>query len=194
MPCDNSAAEYEQRRERGDAKRYRMIRPSRVGIVIRGPRVARRGRALTLLLCALVGCGHAADRDTGSPSFREPTVVLMWAEWPRIEALSGEHDEEDFATVADDLMWYRAEARRWFEERGIPVVEMEGRRPLSFVVDGEDRVYDFSALETLDVVVLYDRDREPVAVAPIDAPAASESYYGPLDAGADPAPEAEDRP
>lgn len=135
---------------------------------------------LALLLLPFLACARASDPDAPASGFGERTVVLMYADSAQLEEMRAGYTEEELATVGDDMMWYRAEAARWFEERGIPVVWLEGRRPLSFLVDGEYREFDFSAHETIDVVVLYDRNREPVAVAPIDAPAESESYFGPL--------------
>ncbi|HUF13890.1 MAG TPA: hypothetical protein VMN78_12370 [Longimicrobiales bacterium] len=59
--------------------------------------------------------------------FAERTVVFLLADSIRIETLRAEVAEEEFHGVMDDMMWYRAEAWRWFEEHGIPVVSFDGR-------------------------------------------------------------------
>lgn len=139
----------------------------------------RPATTLLLLLSLAVGCTRAADPQSGIPSFGERTVVMLLADSSRMAALRADYDDEDFAVVADDMMWYRSEAWTWFEQRGIPVVSIEGRPPLSFLVDHEYRQFDFLEHETLDVVVLYDRNRAPLAVAPIDAPTSAQSYFQP---------------
>mgnify|MGYP003576203163 CR=1 FL=1 len=90
--------------------------------------------------------------------------------------MQGELSEEDAAVVGDDFMWYRAMAYEQLEKLGVPVTTITGRRPLSFIVDGVARSFDLSSQTTLDVVVLYDTNREPLIIAPIDIEQADEYY------------------
>jgi hypothetical protein len=110
------------------------------------------------------------------------TAVFLLADSAALAATRAEYDEEDFAVVADDMMWYRAEAWSWLEEHGVPIVSREGRPTLRFRVGGAVRDAAFDSEPTLDVVVLYDVDRAPVAVAPIDVSTIAPSYFGDLPA------------
>jgi hypothetical protein len=145
-----------------------------------------------LLLAAPAGCGdrpRPADAPVASDSaaavvpadsalptgdvaqpapFSQPTVVFMEASDEELAAARGKMTEDDFAIVADDLSFYRSSAWEYLQKRALPVVKLTGRRPLEFVVDGKVQRYDYSALEHLDVVVLYDGKHEPRAIAPIE--------------------------
>jgi hypothetical protein len=159
-----------------------------------------------LLLAALAGCGErhrpadapvagdttpgpaaaAALADTALPPgdvaqsmpFSQPTVVFVEASGEELDAVRGRMTEEDFATVADDLSFYRSSAYEYLQKRTLPVVKLTGRRPLEFVVDGKVRRYDYAAVEHLDLVVLYDGKHEPRVIAPNEIEQAG-AFFGP---------------
>ena len=155
------------------------------------------------LACALaLACSPAADRADGGEAPADElarvdsgaaadvvaarVAIFLLADSAALEAARARHSADDFAVVADDMMWYRAEAWSFLEQRGIPIVSHQGRRTLRFRVGGTAQEFDFAAEPTLDLVVLYDVDRAPQAVAPVDVPAAAATYYGelPVPAGA----------
>lgn len=115
----------------------------------------------------------AAASDSGvtpgasdAGAFSERVVVFMEATAEEIEQVGSGVPEDDFYVIADDLMYYRASAHEYFEAKQLKVVRLEGRRPLTFTVDGAPRRYDYSDFESLDLVVLFDPGREPLALAP----------------------------
>jgi hypothetical protein len=113
---------------------------------------------------------------------REPiarrAVLFMEATEAQIEAARAGVSADDFAVVADDLMFYRAAAHERLAEAGAPVVRVDGRRPLAFVVDGAARTYDFPELATLDLIVVYVPGSAPSAFATIDVERALEALSG----------------
>jgi hypothetical protein len=157
-----------------------------------------RARFLLVLALAPLACGPAPDAPSdrvGADSAGADTAaaaaddvistrvaVFLLADSAAIAAARAAHGEEDFAVVADDMMWYRAEAWSWLEERGVPVVNYTGRPTLRFRVGGAVREFAFDAEPTIEVVVLYDADRAPLAVAPIDVSMSAPSYFGDLPA------------
>lgn len=86
-------------------------------------------------------------------------------------------DEDDFYVMTDDLMWYRAEARRFLEEEEFAEVIYQERGPLTFKVHGQVRTYDFDEHTTLDLIVGYRPGAEPMAVAPNEAHQLAD-YFG----------------
>ena len=106
------------------------------------------------------------------------TVLFMVASTADMDSLRKKYSEEDFAVVADDGMYYRATAFEYLETVKLPVTTLDGRRPVTFLVNGAPRTYDFKDIEWLDVIVLYDKDREPRMIAPVDVHSAVEEYYG----------------
>lgn len=163
---------------------------------------AARGIALLVLMAACVGQPDDAATDAGRDSARTPSsdargptraassdtvphrdpdvftervAVFLLAD--NLDALADEYGEEDWAVVGDDMMWYRAEAWQWLEDHRVPVVSLAGRPPLRFRVDGAVRTYGFADRPTLDVVVLYEPDREPLAVPPIEVGATGAAYF-----------------
>jgi hypothetical protein len=130
----------------------------------------RRGIALLLLVaaCAAEPDGAAEDAAPAATAIDRRTVVLLTASAAALDSLRDRIGEEAFYVVADDMMWYRAQAWEYFEVRGIPVRTIEGRPVLEFVVDDAPRRFTFFEHPTLDLLVLYDPGREPLVVAPID--------------------------
>jgi len=112
-----------------------------------------------------------------SQRFGARVAVFLEASPREIERVRSETTEDDFAVMADDLMFYRATAQEYLETRGVAVVRFVGRRTLTFMVAGRPRQYDFSRESTLDVVVLYEPGRQPKAIAPADIHEAAE-YFG----------------
>jgi len=137
--------------------------------------------ALATLLAACTGAREEpapGSEASGPEPYREPVVVFMEASLEEIETAREGRSEEDFAIIADDLMWYRATAHEFLEARGLPVDTLEGRRRLAFVVGGETRGYDFADAPTLDVIVLYEPGKEPLAIASVDVERAVEYFRG----------------
>ncbi len=83
---------------------------------------------------------------------------------------------EDFEVMADDLMFYRSSAYEYLQQRNLPIKSFTGRRPLEFVVQGAVRRYDLAEIPWLDVIVLYDPNREPRVIAPAELEAVLEYF------------------
>lgn len=104
-------------------------------------------------------------------------VIFMHATPADLDSLRTRYSEDDVATIFDDAMWYRATAYEYLEQLKLPVQQVEGKRAFTFRVQGAPRVYDFRAEELLDVIVLYEPEREPRSIAPVDIQVAAE-YFG----------------
>ncbi len=89
----------------------------------------------------------------------------------------GQYSEDDFAVVAEDMMYYRATAYDYLEQRGVEVVRTEGRVQPRFEVEGEPRTFDFSDEPYMDLIVLYEPGMLPLAIAPVDIGRVAE-YFG----------------
>ncbi|MEX1258836.1 MAG: hypothetical protein WEG36_14575 [Gemmatimonadota bacterium] len=158
--------------------RLPSARPGRgaaaAGCAWNSPRAPRFLPAVTLLWIGAAACGAAPE----TAPFEERVVVFMEATPEELEALRATVPEEDFATIADDLMFYRAEAHLFLEREGWPITTLAGRRPLEFVVSGEAKKYDFAALPALDAIVLFEPGKEPRAIAPLDVALAAAYFQG----------------
>ena len=97
-----------------------------------------------------------------------PTVIYVEATPAEIEAARARFSEEDFAVIADDLMFYRASAIERLEERQIPFTRLMGRRPLEFVIDGVRQSFDFKDVTALDFIVVQLPNESPRTFAPIE--------------------------
>lgn len=139
--------------------------------------LAREAPALTEPAAAERPASAAPASTDTLPPFAERIVLFIEASAADLDAARASRDEEEYYTMVDDLMWYRATAREFLENNGLPVRALQGRQPLRFVVNGEVRPFDYSHIPTLDVVILYDTNREPVAAAPIDIEEAARSYF-----------------
>ena len=73
----------------------------------------------------------------------------------------------DFETVADDAMWYRAEARTLLDSLRIPYAEV-GRGVARFRVGGRARRLDWRKTEAAWFSVVYDGRSRPVISADAD--------------------------
>lgn len=78
-------------------------------------------------------------------------------------------------------MYYHSAAYDFFNRERIRVVRLDGRPPLRFEIGGAMRAFDFSAVRSADVIVLYDPGNAPQAIAPVDLHLA-QAYFG-LDSG-----------
>lgn len=70
--------------------------------------------------------------------------------------------------IADDMLWYRAKAEELLMGIGKPIVRIEGKQPLRFLVGEEVHRFDWELAPWLDVVILFTRGRDPMPVAPAD--------------------------
>ena len=104
-------------------------------------------------------------------------AIFMEATPATLDSLRSQYSEEDFAVVADDMMYYRALAYEYLERLGVEVVRMQGRAPLKFLVDGNARAFEFMRGPSADLVVLYEPGRMPLPLAPVDIDRAAE-YFG----------------
>ena len=147
----------------------------------------------TLFLLALLACAEpqqeqsvpavtdtpaiAKDSATSSNVISTRTVFFVEASPADLDSLRKQYSEEDYAVVADDGMYYRATAYEYLEKLNLKITRVEGRRPLVFRVNGQPRTYDLRDVEWMDVIVVYDTDREPRLIAPVDVQMAAE-YFG----------------
>ena len=131
-------------------------------------------------LCALAlvaSCSRAEPAADEAAVYEERVALLMLADSADIERLRSEHAEDDFYVIADDLMWYRAEALSWLEENGIPTVDVDRSLPVRFRVRGAAHEFDYSSETLLDLVVLYDADRPPRALPTVDVSLEGAAYF-----------------
>lgn len=122
--------------------------------------------AVTVLLPVLFRAQPIAER----------TAIYIEAAAAEMDSVQATLSEDEAEVVWDDFMWYRAGAYEHLETRHIPVLRMVGRRPLTFMVNGVPRRYDLTEATSLDVVVLYDQNREPLIIAPVDIGQADEYF------------------
>jgi hypothetical protein len=108
----------------------------------------------------------------------EPVVIYVDASAEELEAARDSVSEEEFAVIADDLMFYRSSANEYLEERRLPVVRVTGRRPIEFRVQGRSARYDFRHVALFDFIVLYQTDREPRVIAPNEVELAAKYFAG----------------
>jgi hypothetical protein len=125
---------------------------------------------------SVASVARATLPDTLKP-ISERVVIYIEATPAEIGAVAAEYSEEDFAIVADDMMWYRAMAYEWLEKQKLPIRRMEGRRPLEFVVQGVVKRYDLSGVIPLELIILYDKDREPKIIAPNEVGETVTNYF-----------------
>lgn len=130
------------------------------------------------VLALLASCTRAEPDTAETPVYEQRVALLMLADSAAIARLRSDNTEDDFAVIADDLMWYRAEALDWLEQNGIPTVDVQGRPPVRFRVRGELHEFDYSSETLLDLIVLYDTDRPPRAIAPVDVSLEAGTYFG----------------
>jgi hypothetical protein len=127
------------------------------------------------------GVSEGVPQPVGAP-LEQPidrrAVVFMEGTAEQIQATRVGRSDDDFAVIADDLMFYRAVAHERLAEAGAPVHRLAGRRPLAFVVDGVARTYDFAEVETLDLIVVYVPGAEPRAFATLEVDQALEALAG----------------
>jgi hypothetical protein len=121
--------------------------------------------------------GSSTVPPDGAPVFARRIAVFMEATSASLDSLRAKYSEEDYAVVADDMMYYRAMAYDYLEQHGVDVVRVVGRIQVQFEVDGEARSFDFSREESADLLVLYEPGKVPVAIAPVDIDRAAE-YFG----------------
>jgi hypothetical protein len=118
-----------------------------------------------------------AATDSAGDMFATRTAIFLLADSAELAYMRGEYGA-DFETVADDMMWYRAEALGFLERHEVPVVYFEGRRPLRFRVHGREQQHEFGDVEYADVVVLYEPDSLPRALPTIEVPTVAPWYFG----------------
>jgi len=159
-------------------------------------------RVVAALVAMLVSCSPAAPSDTDAmqgfsavdadtstaepvstassdpaPVHRQRVAIFMEATPAALDSLRATYSEEDFAVVADDMMYYRATAYDYLEQHGVDVVRTEGRNPAQFEVEGEARTFDVSSEPYLDLIVLYEPGKQPLVIAPVDIDRAAD-YFG----------------
>lgn len=102
-------------------------------------------------------------------------AIYMEATHAQLDSVRAQYSAEDYAVVADDMMWYRAAAYEYLEKLGIPVRRVAGRQVFEYMVNNEPQRYAPDA-RTLDVIVLYDANREPRSIAPVDLYSINDYY------------------
>ena len=107
--------------------------------------------------------------DTTSPEvISTRSVFFIEATEAEIDSIRQRLSEEDFYTTADDAMWYRSEAYDYLEKLKLPVTRLVGRRPLTFLVNGEARTFDFAEYDFRDLIVAYNPPFAPLVVPPVE--------------------------
>jgi hypothetical protein len=135
-------------------------------------------RTVACALALVASCGPAEPAADAPPLYEQRVALLMLADSADLAGLRAQHGADDFATIADDMMWYRAEAIAWLEEHDIPTVDVAGRPSLRFRVRGTPREFDFADETLLDLVVLYDTDRAPLALPTVEVALEGATYFG----------------
>ena len=128
--------------------------------------------AARLIIISVKSRSSAAESTSTAPRdsvIVQPLVLYVQATDSAIEAQRAEVPPDDFAVIADDLMFYRATAIEYLDSLHQPYTRITGRRPLTFRVAGQPRTYDFRDVELLDFIVVYATDREPRIIAPNEA-------------------------
>ena len=105
-----------------------------------------------------------AARDTAS--YNVPIVLLVSPDSQEIERLKQQLGE-DFYTVADDAMWYRASAYELLDSLQIPYAEVR-RGAARFLVDGRSTQVSWQDVELTWFSVVYDGKKEPRFTADVD--------------------------
>jgi hypothetical protein len=108
--------------------------------------------------------------------FAERTAVYLAGSHDEIAKALSDRADDEADVVGDDLMFYRATSRELLEQGGWPLVTMEGRPRLGFVVDGETVVPELDAFTTIDLVILYEPGAEPRIVAPVEIVAQPDAF------------------
>lgn len=154
---------------------------------------ARRSEGIFCLLCrrpllaVLIATACLSSSDDVSASavadtvFERRVVVYVHATTEELDAALASMGEENFQVMADDLMWYRQQALEVIEASGLPRADIQGRRMLHFSVGGVHRPYRFEVVPALDLVILYEPGREPMALPPISLatdPSVLDRFFG----------------
>ena len=150
-------------------------------------------RTRVVICVALIACMACSEREPASDDradvdttsatiprdsvITQPVILYVEATDSAIDAQRSEVSADDFAVIADDLMFYRATAIEYLDSLPRPYTRVNGRRPLTFRVAGRPRTYDLRDVELLDFIVVYETDREPRVIAPNEAQVVAE-YFG----------------
>lgn len=113
----------------------------------------------------------AAGREaepTARPAYDEPIVLFVEPDSAEIDRMR-ERLGEDFYAVADDAMWYQAQAYALLDSLGVPHATV-GRGAAHFRIDGEARRFSWREFEGAWFVVLYNGADEPRISWPINLP------------------------
>jgi hypothetical protein len=128
---------------------------------------------LLLSACAAPGAGARASGEV--PYFSAPVVLVISPDAEERASLE-QRLGEDFYVVADDAMWYRANAYQLLDSLGIPTVEAR-RGEAEFQVEGSRRLFRWSDFEGRWFLVLYDGVNEPRITYDVDLHAHL-AYFG----------------
>ena len=119
-----------------------------------------------LLLLASPFCTAQREPDD---VYRSAVVLFVSPDSLGIERLKREHGDEEFYAIADDAMWYRAEAFALLDSLGVAYTTAE-RSPMRFEVDGDVQTYTWEDVESGWFAVVYDGATAPRVVPGIDLP------------------------
>ena len=131
---------------------------------------------LCLFAAACAGSGSAPAGP--ARVFDDRVAVFLLADAATLDSLHRARGDDEFYVIADDMNWYRAEARDWLDRNGIDVIHLDGRPDIAFLVDGVAVPFEPGAEAALDLVVLYEPGRAPLALAPIDVSTRAAEYFG----------------
>jgi hypothetical protein len=131
-----------------------------------------------LAILASSSCAEPPDRapERLQADYSEPIVLLLSPDSAEVSRLQQELGD-DFFVVADDAMWYRAEAVAWLDSLQIPHVEV-GRGTARFLVDGRSRRVSWEDAAQTWFSVVYDGKAEPKISSDVDLREAMANFPG----------------
>ena len=105
-----------------------------------------------------------------------PLVIYLEATAAELDSARRGVSDEDFAVIADDLMFYRSTALEQLEARQIPFSRISGRRPLKFVVAGSSKTMNPSDHALFDLIVVFRGDDTARIFAPNEVDQAADYW------------------
>jgi hypothetical protein len=128
-------------------------------------------RALPLaLFISIASVPAAAGRAYGQeapPAYSGAIVVFVGPDSAGLERLRKKVGDEDFHVIADDEMWYRANAFELLDGLRVPYALVD-RGVMRFVVRGTPREYAWEDVDREWFVVIYDGASEPRISSSVD--------------------------
>lgn len=109
--------------------------------------------------------------------YASPIVLFVSPDSAEVEGMRRELDD-DFEVIADDAMWYRAQARELADSLGMAHAEVH-RGQARFRVDGAPRLFSWRDASDTWFAVVYDGAHPPRIVSDVDLRAVLEGGSAP---------------